>query len=314
MKTDVDKIAGQRKTMVLRSVGLDWLTLSYEHSQVAEIESILVPYFADLERAGHIPEPSYRFGYKGMSTDGIFLGERDDSALLVLPSYHADVLFRAVYPHSRNVSRIDLECSVSPPRESEGEEADTYWYEAGVRAYDTGKRLCTQCKVSMMQSQGDGLTVYVGGRTSEWYGRFYRQDTHPKSGGQWPKYTWRLEVEIKGEPARLMARALYGLTPERQTKAILSTVVHWYDSRNIDTPAVYPHDDRINIIKGKRETNLEGKLNWLRRGVRPTVDMLRDKDYLTEVLRALGFFIPAHVPGEEIERLLKQLREYRTDS
>jgi DNA relaxase NicK len=60
---------------------------------------------------------------------------------------------------------------------------------------------------TIKSSDGKGLTIYVGSRTSERFVRIYNKAAQTGQRGDWT----RIECEVKGDSARQVARAIVGL-------------------------------------------------------------------------------------------------------
>lgn len=60
---------------------------------------------------------------------------------------------------------------------------------------------------TVQSSDGRGLTVYVGSRTSERFVRIYDKAAQTGEGGYWT----RIECEVKGDSARAVGRAILGI-------------------------------------------------------------------------------------------------------
>jgi DNA relaxase NicK len=135
---------------------------------------------------------------------------------------------------------------------------------------------------TLIRDSDGGQTVYIGRRVSENMGRLY--DKGVESATNAPGTRWRYEVEYKGDQAWNAVQAL--LPVEEEARCVSSTVAQWFSSRG---GRVWRHDSLLAVRNwGPKETSTDKQLQWLARGVRPTVVALIDRLGYHRVTTALG--------------------------
>jgi DNA relaxase NicK len=135
---------------------------------------------------------------------------------------------------------------------------------------------------SLIVNGEGGSTAYVGARSSEQYGRVYDKGIEQKvsPAGTW----WRWEVELKGTAAWNGANLLN--KSDDYSVLICAMVAGWFRSR---TSHSYTYSEVSGTLVGASEpTSIEKKLQWLARGVRPTVEDLVARVGEERVRFALG--------------------------
>lgn|SRR6266571_1426776 len=216
-------------------------------------------------------------GYSGWNAAGVALGERSNSVVLRLSGLEAAQQWGEAAAACENVSRLDLavDTEFDPPM---AELAGQIYRDAGHVASRNGR---PPGRVLTINSDG-GQTVYIGSRSSENFGRVYdkgrEQDT--RESGEW----WRWETELKGDRA---GSALCAMRSAASSVSWLhGFVAGWWSERSLHQ---YPSVAKVAIHNGNREsTSVERQLQWIARGVRPTILELIERVGRERVLFALG--------------------------
>jgi hypothetical protein len=243
-------------------------------------------------------------GYDGFKSGPFFYGERADGACSWGSGVAAEPLFIATRALSLHPTRLDLQTTLVLPWDTTGyarrfaEAVKASSEGAGRGGGRPGGR---PTSVQLIESFGDGDTVYVGSPTSEVRGRSY--DKHKESGGNFPPNSWRYEVQYKGSQAEQVYGHLKGSNDVG--KAVVSHVAQWYDDKGVPMPL--EHVEAVEKVRtAPHESDVERSLRWLRDTVRPAVQDLCDRGYFLKVLDALGLQDCGIEEPSPLEKLLRQ--------
>lgn len=202
----MENVKGIRFSML--SITIDWLAGTFREFN-DETEAFIRTY-ASADDVQAIPP---RNGYTIAQKDGRgvqFLWNSNDnrmgyhvifagSALRNLfeqTSIQPIALLRACVDAGLRISRLDL------AKDLTGQEIDG---QAVYQSLKSGIGGGTARNISRIENAQGGQTIYVGSRQSE---RFVRLYDKAQETGDTSKQWWRLEVETKGETARIIASAL----------------------------------------------------------------------------------------------------------
>ena len=263
--------------------GVDWITVTCRTGD-PQAQKFKDATWHAMQVQAHIQRDSikpYRFrGYEGMRVEGLAWGKRPDSYLAIASGPTATQYWKLFMRHATNITRLDLQvtCALERPMI---DLTQFYWSYL--------KNLPKTRKITLLQNNGSGTTLYVGSRTSDQFGRIYDKGIESgKTPG--PGEIWRYEVEYKAERAKHTCNELFLRSCRRKPLSanIAKTVYNWYSAREILPIFGEPPDgDCIALQLKAEETTYERKLNWLRTQVRPTVQSLIPHNR-TNVLLALG--------------------------
>jgi DNA relaxase NicK len=156
-------------------------------------------------------------------------------------------------------------------------------------------------KRTLIQNSDGGSTLYIGSRQSDLFARLYDKGVEQAAcvPGQW----WRLELEIKHERALTVARVLQQSVA--QTQQLTSMVARYFaDRAGMRIPS---YDGAAVCNGGPHVTSSAKQLQWLSRGVRPTVKRLLDRQEMARVVDAL---FPLQSDRQELYRHLTQRGDY----
>src|SRR5690349_18022953 len=203
--------------------GIDWITCTATNSgSGGELWALGDHLLRQDDAVNDAPVPWQMKGYRGWHTTHTRLGARPGSILLSLSGQKSFNNWRDTIAAAENCSRLDCAVDVSCDSPIPTIARDVY-REMGHRPLRSGRPSSSRL---ILGSDG-GSTVYIGSRSSEYFGRVYdkgvEQKTHPP--GQW----WRWELEIKGESAMRVANQI--LTADAEQGAIGSLVNQWFRAR-----------------------------------------------------------------------------------
>jgi hypothetical protein len=269
--------------------GVDWITASAQATSTGHSLEILGRWLVNDERRLGNDEREWRsHGYEGISSGSASVGVGDAGTVLRVSGYRASEVCRDIVSIADNVSRIDLQSTVRFSRDIHALARE----HAGELRRVQSQR-AKQLHTRLERTFGRGDTLYVGSRTSNYYGRVY--DKARESGEQEYVRCWRYEVECKGDGAR-QAVTLATKT-EGAAEAIAAGVYRWYAERGVQ-PRYEPwRNDGLTMV-GRPETDDERRLTWLATQVAPMISRLKVR-YGKEALIAYLFDGGAR-PREEL--------------
>ncbi len=286
-------------------VGVDWFTSTSPDPDVADrLRLIALAFAKELETSGERLRVHRWQGYDGFKSGPFFYGERHDGVCSWGSGVAAEPLFVATKGLALHPTRLDLQTTLVLPWDTTGyarrfaEAAKASTQTVGRGGGRAGGR---PISVQLIESFGDGDTVYIGSPTSEVRGRSY--DKHKETRGKFPLGSWRYEVQYKGSQAvevysRLRATDSLG-------KAVVGHVVRWYQDRGVPMPL--EHAEVAGAVRtAPHEPDVERSLRWLRNTVRPSVRDLCDRGYFLQVLGALGLQACDITEPTALEMLLRQ--------
>jgi hypothetical protein len=285
--------------------GLDWFTSTSCDPDIAgRLRLIALAFAKELETSGEKLKVHKWQGYDGFKSGPFFYGERHDGACSWGSGVAAEPLFVATKGLALHPTRLDLQTTLVLPWDTTGYArlfAQAVKAASGPGGDAAGRGRGRPTSVQLIESFGDGDTVYVGSPTSEVRGRSY--DKHKESGGKFPVGSWRYEVQYKGSQAgevysRLRATDDVG-------KAVVSHVARWYGDKGVPMPL--EHIEAVEAVKtAPHEADVERSLRWLHDTVRPAVQDLCDRGYFLRVLVALGLQDCGIEEPTALEKLLRQ--------
>lgn len=223
-------------------------------------------------------------GYEGTICGTVFVGESEQGAMVRVSGGMANQAAKWLKGLDCKTTRIDFQVTVWYDTEPTGiirKYAEVAKADAIV-ADERTKRI-----IKTVEDNNDGYTLYIGSRTSDYYGRLY--DKHAESHNDAYRNALRFEVEIKGKRAN-QAMAALPTSKRRISPYVSSFVGEWFTARGVYVPFLYANGI-MAIEPISRETNdTARRLHWLRTQVRGTVAQLRLVVDTNDILDALGFF------------------------
>lgn len=257
---------------------VDWLTITYRDAKArTEAQERMAARMLRKAADGFKETAWSSYGFDGWSVGGLSYGTRPDCDMIRLSGPDAQEHWKAFYELGGNVTRYDVAVTIWLQRAVVG--LGSREFERLNSSVDTDT---LHRRYSHVQSTGGGNTLYVGSRSSRWFGRLY--DKGVESGSERAGICWRYEVEAKEDAAKSLsadiARSSMGATD------IARFVARWFGDRRI--AVLFPDDGTGSAIAlPRRITDVERKLHWLGEQVSPSVKYLCEMGHRTEVLRIL---------------------------
>lgn len=220
-------------------------------------------------------------GYRGISAGNCFAGARDDSTFVQLTGHNAHRWFPHLWRADLHISRIDIQVTVQFETEQLLIAKKGYAYaNISNHALPEGRRR----KLYIISGSDGGDTLYIGAPSSDQRGRLYNKAR--QSGERNFDRCWRYEILYRNDLAGQCAAQLADNTVSQEQR-ILALVCVWYAARGIDCG--FLHNSRELVLPKARTlpTDIERKLEWLRRQVRPTIRYLQSVGYGDIVLSIL---------------------------
>lgn len=260
------------------SAGVDWITATAQKGSTRWDMSE----FCRTERerimdSGGTIKMGYRLGYYGWQTEGFFHGQREGGSIVVASGAVAHNIHRSIANVSDNISRLDLQVTVSTPVERPNLAAQAY------HCIKSGSPAEVKVKnVTYIESHPKGATTSIGKRSSDGYGRLYDKAT--ESGLGEPRTRWRYEVEFKRNHAARVATLLSHDIPD---PVVASTLVHeWFAARGV-APIWLP--DKLSCPHEPSPARLKRDvLLWFEQSLSITVRKAVRLHGSEKVVRALG--------------------------
>lgn len=260
------------------SEGVDWITATANEGESKNAQWTLAE--SEFQRAldrGERIRPDSRLGYVGYSVDNFFHGRSENGTMIIASSARADDLFRSVAGVSDNVSRLDLQVTISTGSEQPHLAKQAYDLLSSRPPCSVRVRNCTY-----IENQPQGETLNVGKRTSDWYGRLYDKASETKC--YQPRTVWRWEVEVKRRSAKRIAAYLRS---HHSNKAPAREVVfNYFNRRGLLPPFTLSGlSCSQEFIDDRRTRNT---LDWFRDTLSKCVQNQIGEHGRAQVLDALG--------------------------
>lgn len=270
----------------LRS-GVDWLAMTIGTDEAYNVQWRLnatrrLELMAD---SGYTIKPRAMLGYIGVAASNCFVGGRDDGWLVQFTGFHADEAFDETWHPKANISRLDLQVTVTYD-----EMPLTIIDDAYEQSTSANSELPKERRRKIWKIVGDngGETLYLGSWKSEQYGYIYNKEVESED----PLFTksWRYEIRLKNDIARQAYQKLC-LPHDERHQMIALLVAGWFAKRGVTVPwTVSDVGDILPIVK-TQPSDIERSLWWLERQVRPVVQRLVDAGFMDQVSQALGILL-----------------------
>lgn len=265
--------------------GVDWLTCTAPCGRAGNrLYEFAAEQISKENAAGGAASAAIRLGFSGHRSKHVFVGRNPTHVMFQASGLRCSPLATEAITLATNVSRMDLQVTVW----TEGEQPHL-----GLWTY---RRLCERgeaarhnSRLTMIQGQPDGETLYVGRRVSEWYGRLY--DKTAELGLEQPRLIWRYELELKGKAALRQARKLVasGGHPSSASKP----VHEWYTKKGVQPAFAEP--STATALEPWLEGPTKNVLSWFSDSVSKTYAKAVLQFGRTAVHAALG--IPNDTDG-----------------
>lgn len=215
-------------------------------------------------------------GYRGKQCHSVRIGLKDDKTILMVTGPEAERVFNVSKRVNVKYTRVDLQVTIelSDPARLWAHE---HYHAPNLR----GNRERGKLYTSLINSP-DGDTLYLNKRTSPTFGRMY--DKSREFMADYGSH-WRFEVEAKEETSDRLGHLLEHLTEYEQIAA--DYVVGWFGDRAICVP-LGPRDTVSIPELPSRVTGFTQTLDWLRRQVKPALNVLEQAGLQRDAENALG--------------------------
>lgn len=259
---------------------LDWLTVTCsdpdkrKHFRNFALECVKVA------ATDALPIQRWKWrGYDGQHSNGATAGSREDSDILQLSGPRADEWFDLAWTHATHCTRIDLAVTVKT-EEPIGRIIAAC--DGAARSFKAERGTGANC--TLIYSEGDAATFYLGQRTSDLFLRVYNKRL--ESGE--PDYDdcLRYEMEVKGAPAQRTAAWLY--SAGNRSNSVRHAVYEHCVRRGL-SPRFRSVGGEVRINAIRPRSDAATRLAWLARDVRPAVQRLLTTCSAETLLDALGF-------------------------
>lgn len=262
---------------------IDWITLITDEDFPIRVLTEIADEELRLARADAVTVyPAHVGPYEGIRFHGHSWALKGETVLLSLSGGTAhDWLERWAGLEGVRVTRLDV--------------AVTVLLDMPVKLADRAyRRLADPSLASRYKAKGTiihgsdrGSTVYVGSRSGKnAFGRLYDKGIQSKETDE-DGIVWRYEVQLKG----LSAQAFYDKIDGEDWKPndAVAAVHGWFLDRGIE-PVFDPTSSEATFQRdnGASSGNVDKKLKWLERSVRPVITELRLAGYSDRVYNVLG--------------------------
>lgn len=275
LQSQVDWITATTKD---DNVGLDWLNL-----------------YRKVVKGGLYYESERHLkGFAGMGIDHLawLFNPKNGFYMVIASSAMASEVWPILIQGAKNVTRIDLAVTVLLVEEDRSFIVDRY---NSIPDYEKDKR-----QYALIQNTRGGVTLYVGKRTSQNFGRVY--DKGVQSESHQPGNRYRYEVEIHKPLAMPVSLGLAeaALKGEDVSRRIADYVYQWFLGRGV-APCWQYDNTRLEVSVDIGVSTLQKRLNWLRTQVKPTIQELIAMGLTSEVFEALSLkgYEQLTLPGSE---------------
>lgn len=261
---------------VLVGAGCDYVTATAKTAEaIGQLKRRFDVQAWHLQQQGFHVKPSRPMGYDGWQVGPWFGGARQDGFMLRVSGQDAHDLAAWLLGRDVHVTRLDLQATFKAIPARPGWAA--WCGEETARRRAAGVQ-CNWAAVRHLNAFGKGDTLTVGSRTSDKYGRLYDKEAESMDASY--EGCWRYELEYKGcyAPAAL-AQVFNSSDP---TAEALGLVLSQWRAWCVPVPVVAIAGTQALVVD-RQETDVERRLNWLRRQVVPTLRELDALGYREEL-------------------------------
>jgi len=280
--------ASKAKPSVVRiEAGIDWISATLpmycEGSEIWYERSQHI--IAEIARSGYELKKRSMLGFDGISAGNLFVGISDDRVFLVITSHNADKYFLRVDREDLHYTRLDVQATV--------------WFSEEVRTVarkgynelsnrDKLRNKPGNRKYRIIAGSDGGDTLYVGAPSSRQQAVIYNKAR--ESEKEEYRNAWRHEVRLRDSLACGYAECSRNGGDSLASRH-LGYVYNWLNDRGISVP--YLRTDARVVLPKQQHTpsDIDSKLRWLERQVRPTVKFLTEAGYRDKLLEALELLL-----------------------
>lgn len=260
------------------SSGIDWLSCSAPLSDEDWSLYAVARAAIRVQRlSGGLEKPWKMKGLTGWIANGIVAARSPTLAFASVSGANATEYFPILFPSAQHVSRLDLQLTARfQPGTAKG--LAHALYNAPFGPTTTGRPPAR----TLLTTAAGGATCYIGKRKSEVFGRCYDKGVEEDSDP--PGTLWRWEVELKNNTATLTAKELDQCESLASEAGSMVCGRFWQWGYSIPCSSWSGLPFQVD----KRRPDSAKTLEWLRTGVRPSVDRLIAAGLAREVREALG--------------------------
>jgi hypothetical protein len=275
-------------TITAVSAGVDWISgtlpagaLDYQ-TWIGDCEYALM----ELAKGGNILEHRRLQGYEGMGFSNTFVGTKDDRAFAQYTGERANWAYPYMDHPKVHISRIDLQITV---------QTDVMDLNQGkrclraARTYNKALPEHRRRKIDFWLGDAGADTVYIGSASSPIRARIYNKQAQSED----IRYTrcWRYEIVLRNDTADRVYRTVVS-EGDQATDYIFSAVIEYCRQRGVEIRGL-EHIEPIPLVTVVSvPTDVERKLTWLEKQVKPTLKKLSEQGYGDQAARALGLWLP----------------------
>lgn len=261
----------------IESAGVDWITATAQKGSTRwEMETFARSQRERLMDSGESIKQGYRLGYYGWQAEHFFHGQREGGSIIVASGAVAHSIHKSVAAVADNVSRLDLQVTVSTPIDRPNLAAQAHEV---IRSGSPAKVRMKNVSYTNTSPQGD--TCNIGKRSSDSYGRLY--DKAAESGIGAARSRWRYEIELKRSLANSASATLRRF--ESSQAVALSLVHRWFETRGV--APIFPPDEFSCPHEPSPSSTKRNVLIWFEESLSVTVAKAVKRHGLVRVLEAL---------------------------
>lgn len=279
--------------------GIDYLTLHtpmWSELRPMTPDELISAYLVYISSFGGLQYQTV-MGYEGNGDNFFFVGVREDGWLRRIAGSAAHVLFDSTFVTGDRPSRLDIQITVRLDG-SVNEVIEAHRIEAQIASELLPKG--RQRKIEQHSDNRGGMTVYVGSRHSDAFGRIYNK--YAKTPEDRYNSAVRYEIELHGDSARVYAEML-AQAGERRERAILHYVLDWYRARGVVIQVSPTSRDWQPLALQPNRPTEETTLIWFKKQVRPAIERLLRSYPRSRILSELGLLDQTEQPDDPtIER------------
>lgn len=277
-QTTIDKV----------TAGVDWITGTLPSGALDYQTWIGDNYYAlqQVALGGELIESRRLQGFEGMGFGQTFVGSNEERAMAQFSGERANWAYPYLDHPKVHISRLDIQITVQT------DEMDANQGKRCLRAARTNNKNLPANKrrrIDFWLGEGGADTVYIGSASSPIRVRIYNKEAQSED----IRFTrcWRYEVVYRNEVATSVFRSLV-LKGDQATSFCLQSVIGRLSERGVVVCGLEHIEAEPLEAIVKPPTDVERKLKWLNKQVKPTIDKLREAGYGTEAARAMGLWIP----------------------
>lgn len=267
----------------LYDAGIDWLTCTTPTIDATRQAQIRAADIVEQERErGNEIRPWSMAGFEGFKCGQIQCGVRGQEFIIRLSGGLAQQHYRRFHGLEKNVSRLDLQVTASAFAD-----ASRIVAKCAKRAADHKRQHNHRATLTLIKSDDGTATLYIGKRSSNYYGRLYTKGLMP--GSPYPSDAVRAELELKGNAANYNYQRLCDM--DQELPFVIGQVSSWFGHRGLRiidgsgdfaaTAVFVPAPDHAR------------RLEWIKAQCAPSMRMLVRANKGDELLKACGLEIHA---------------------